>query len=158
MSYFVIASCGNGLLHFNQFLLNADLEQRIALRSGRSQATSPYLSMSTTTRNGCTRRWDIFLREILNRQWKSQNTPKAATMICSFGKTSTRLLGTGTQTRSLPQTPNPGLIPSRSLHDPDCLKTGFTHKSDRVHKYFVSLKGGAPQNWDKPTPNWDTLG
>jgi putative transposase len=38
---------------------------------------------------------------------KDQETPKAATMICSFGKASTRLLGTGTQTPSPSPDPNP---------------------------------------------------
>jgi transposase InsO family protein len=40
---------------------------------------------------------------------KSQETPKAATMICSFGKTNTLLLGTGTQSPSPSPAPNPRL-------------------------------------------------
>jgi len=40
---------------------------------------------------------------------ENQQTPKAATMICSFGKTSTRLLGPGTQTPSPAPDPNPRL-------------------------------------------------
>ena len=38
---------------------------------------------------------------------ENQKTPKAATMICSFGKASTRILGTGTHTPSPSPDPNP---------------------------------------------------
>ena len=38
---------------------------------------------------------------------ENQETPKAATVICSFGKANTRLLGTGTQTPSPSPDPNP---------------------------------------------------
>jgi putative transposase len=40
---------------------------------------------------------------------KHPDTPKAATLICSFGKTSTRLLGPGTQSPSPAPDPNPRL-------------------------------------------------
>jgi transposase InsO family protein len=40
---------------------------------------------------------------------KNQETPKAATMICSFGKASPLLLGTGTQSPSPSPAPNPRL-------------------------------------------------
>ena len=43
------------------------------------------------------------------QELKNQETPKAATMICSFGKASTVLLGTGTQSPSPSPDPNPRL-------------------------------------------------
>ncbi len=45
--------------------------------------------------------------EDFERELENRETPKSATLLCSFGKASTRLLGTGTQTPSPSPDPNP---------------------------------------------------
>ena len=45
--------------------------------------------------------------QVFEQALENQETPKAATVICSFGKTNTGLLGTGTQTPSPSPDPNP---------------------------------------------------